>query len=408
MLCLALVLAVVAPLVFPSGFAISLLSQIGVAIIGFLSFNILFGQGGMISFGHAIYGGVGGYAVIYLLKANAADFWWLPTTLLPVVGGLAGALAAAVAGLIATRLSGLAFAMITLGLGELTFAISQMFPQTFGGESGLAADRVWGQPLLGITYGPAVQMYYLIVGYCAVCVALMFALTLTPLGRMLEAVRDNAERVSFVGYDTRRIRYLAFVIAGTFAGISGALNALSFEFISVEVFSMARSASYMLFTFIGGAASFFGPVVGAVLYVLAHVLFSEITKAWLLYLGLAFMLMVMYAPAGLVGTMGAMLGVLRGVHARRVTIHSLVRSAALAALIASAVGLIEMIYSVKASTTVDSSAATRVFGFSLNVSAPTPWLMTLAVLVASACALLALAQSSDASSRGSKHSAGAA
>jgi branched-chain amino acid transport system permease protein len=115
---------------------------------------------------------------------------------------------------------------------------------------------------------------------------------------MLNAVRDNPERVEFIGYDTQRVRYLAFMISGFFAGMAGGLGALNFEIVTAEVVGAGRSGAYLLFTFLGGATFFFGPIIGAVLMVLALVLLSELTKAWLLYLGLIFLFMVMYAPGG--------------------------------------------------------------------------------------------------------------
>jgi len=128
----------------------------------------------------------------------------------------------------------------------------------------------------------------------------MYAFTQTPLGRLLNAVRDNAERVEFVGYNSQRIRYTAFIIAGFFAGVGGGLAAINFEIVTaLDSISSVRSGGYLLFTFLGGAGSFFGPMIGAVLLVLSSVLLSGITKAWLLYLGLLFMLMVMYAPGGI-------------------------------------------------------------------------------------------------------------
>ncbi|MEY3446210.1 MAG: hypothetical protein RIR45_965, partial [Pseudomonadota bacterium] len=142
------------------------------------------------------------------------------------------------------------------------------------------------------------QVYYLIALYTFVAVVLMFAFTRTPLGQMLNAVRDNPERVEFVGYNTQRVRYTAFIIAGFFAGISGGLGALNFEIVTAEVVHAARSGAYLLFTFLGGATFFFGPIIGAILMVLAFVLFSEFTQAWLLYLGLIFLFMVIYAPGG--------------------------------------------------------------------------------------------------------------
>src|SRR5690606_36864865 len=126
----------------------------------------------------------------------------------------------------------------------------------------------------------------------------MFAFTRTPLGRILNAVRDNPERVEFIGYNTQKVRYLAFMIAAFFAGIGGGLATLNFEIVTSEVVGGARSGAYLLFTFLGGATFFFGPIIGAVLMVLAFVLLSEFTKAWLLYLGLIFLFMVMYAPGG--------------------------------------------------------------------------------------------------------------
>ena len=127
----------------------------------------------------------------------------------------------------------------------------------------------------------------------------MFAFTRTPLGRMLNAVRDNPERVEFVGYNTQ-LRALHRVHGlGLLLGIAGGLSALNFEIVTSEVVGAARSGAYLLFTFLGGAAFFFGPIIGAVLMVLALVLLSELTQAWLLYLGLVFTFMVMFAPGGI-------------------------------------------------------------------------------------------------------------
>jgi branched-chain amino acid transport system permease protein len=260
---------------------------------------MLLGQGGMLSFGHAVYTGLGAFVAIHALNAWCAGSPALPVSLVPLIGGLAGMGFAMLFGYVTTRKSGTTFAMITLGLAELVFAMSLMVPEFFGGEGGVSGNRVVGAPVLGISYGPAVQVYYLIALYTLVCVVLMYAFTQTPLGRLLNAVRDNPERVEFIGYNPQRIRYTAFIIAGFFAGISGGLGALNFEIVNAEVVGAARSGAYLLFTFLGGATFFFGPIIGAVLMVLAFVMLSELTKAWLLYLGAVFMLMVMYAPGGL-------------------------------------------------------------------------------------------------------------
>lgn len=286
---LALLLA---PRVFSSNLSVNMLSQMGIAMVACLSYNMLLGQGGMLSFGHAVYTGLGAYTAMHALNAISNGSWALPVSLVPLVGGLGGMFFAALFGFVTTRKSGTTFAMITLGLAELVFAMSLMFSEFFGGEAGVAGNRVAGSSFWGITYGPAIEVYYLTAAYTLVCVALMYAFTRTPLGRMLNAVRDNPERVAFIGYNTQYVRYFSFIIAGFFAGVAGGLAALNFEIVTAEVVGAARSGAYLLFTFLGGATFFLGPIIGAMLMVMAQVLLSEYTKAWLLYMGLIFLFMV--------------------------------------------------------------------------------------------------------------------
>jgi branched-chain amino acid transport system permease protein len=293
----ALVL-LVAPLVWTSSLSMTMLSQMGIGIIVCLSYNMLLGQGGMLSFGHAVYSGLGAFGAIHALNFASAGSLPIPVSMVPLVGGASGLLVAALLGAVTTKKSGTTFAMITLGIGALVFSMSLMLPEFFGGEGGISSNRVIGEAVMGITFGPQIQVYYLIAVYCFVSTALMFAFTQTPLGRMLNAVRDNPERVEFIGYDTQRVRYISFMVAGFFAGIAGGLVALNNEIVTAEVVSAERSGAYLLFTFIGGALFFFGPIIGAILMVLAEVLLHEMTKAWLLYLGVGFLAMVMYAPGG--------------------------------------------------------------------------------------------------------------
>ncbi len=288
-----------APLLFRSDFSVSLLSQIGIAIVACLSYNMLLGQGGMLSFGHAVYTGLGTFVAIQVLSSIGHAGWPVPVSLLPMIGGIAGLFFATVLGFVTTKKAGTPFAMITLGIGELIYAMTAMVPEFFGGEGGITANRVVGKAVLGITFGPPLQVYYLLAIYTFVCTAAMFAFTRTPLGRMLNAVRDNPERVEFIGYSTQRVRYLSFVIAGFFAGVAGGMYALNFEIATAEVVGAGRSGAYLLFTFLGGAGFFFGPIIGAVLLVLSYALLSEFTKAWQLYYGLVFLFMVMFAPGGI-------------------------------------------------------------------------------------------------------------
>eukprot|EP01041_Mallomonas_annulata_P038912 gene38912-62500_t len=179
---------------------------------------MLLGQGGMLSFGHAVYTGLGSFIAIHAMNMAGKGSFSIPLVLIPIVGGLAGAFFAILLGFVTTKKSGTTFAMITLGLVELVFASSLMFPGFFGGEGGVTTNQVIGGPVMGITYGPQIQVYYLIASWLFLCTAAVYAYTHTPLGRIINAVRDNPERVEFIGYDTQWVRYLVVILSSFFAG----------------------------------------------------------------------------------------------------------------------------------------------------------------------------------------------
>ncbi|WKB53266.1 branched-chain amino acid ABC transporter permease [Eleftheria terrae] len=371
----ALVL-LVAPLLFSSSLAMTMLSQMGIAIIACLAYNMLLGQGGMLSFGHAVYSGLGAFLTMHTLNAVSSGSLAMPVSLLPLVGGLTGLGFAVLLGWVTTKKSGTPFAMITLGVGELVWAMSLMFPEFFGGEGGITGDRVTGTTL-GISFGPQIQLYYLIALYCFVCTGLMFAFTRTPLGRMLNAVRDNPERVEFIGYSTQVVRYLAFILSGFFAGIAGGLGALNFEIVTAEVVGAARSGAYLLFVFLGGATFFFGPIIGAVLMVIAFVLLSELTKAWLLYLGLVFLFMVMFAPGGIASLIMMNLRVAAHGKLRRLAgPYAQVLLAALP-LLAGVGALIEMVYHRQLNAAIGGPL--RFLGATLDTGSAGSWLAAAAL-----------------------------
>ncbi|HEX6363649.1 MAG TPA: branched-chain amino acid ABC transporter permease [Albitalea sp.] len=365
----ALLLAV-APLVFTSGLALTILSQMGIAIVACLSYNMLLGQGGMLSFGHAVYTGLASFVCIHALNAIGAGLA-LPVSLVPLVGGVAGMLFAVVLGFVTTKKAGTTFAMITLGIGELVFSMSLMIPEFFGGEGGVQANRMVGRPFLGITFGPQIQVYGLLAVYTFVCTAAMFAFTRTPLGRILNAVRDNPERVEFIGYSTQRVRYLAFIASGFFAGVAGGMYALNFEIATAEVVGAFRSGTYLFFTFLGGATFFFGPVIGGVLMVLAFVLFSEFTKAWLLYLGLIFLFMVMYAPGGIASLVMMNLRVAAFGRLRPLWTGYLALGGSAAVVLLAAGALIEMVYHLQLEASLGTTV--KYLGATLDTAGADSW-----------------------------------
>lgn len=383
---LALLLA---PLVFSDSLALNLLGQMGIAIVACLSYNLLLGQGGMLSFGHAVYSGAGAFLAMHTLIL-AADGWAFPVSLIPLVGGLAGLLLALVLGWITTRSAATPFAMITLGMGELVWAAALMFPAFFGGEAGLSGNRSAGAHPWGWTLGPPLQVYYLIAAYTFVCTALMFAFTRTPLGRLLNAVRDNAERVAFVGHDPHTVRYLAFVIAGFFAGVAGGMAALLFEIVTAEVLSSQRSGAYLLFTVLGGTGFFAGPVIGAILMVLALAVFSEFTHAWLLYLGLAFVLTVMFAPGGIASLLAPAQRRAARDRFRARPWTCLALAASLLAGLSGLAAMVEMAYQLQLRSALGDTV--RFLGWSLQAGSPRSWLLCAALGCCGLASFAALAR----------------
>jgi len=373
-----------APLVFTESFALTMMIQMGTMIIFALSYNMLLGQGGMLSFGHAVYSGLGAYMTVHALNLVGTGAFYFPVPLLPLIGGLAGLGFGLLFGYVTTLRAGTTFAMISLGIGEMVFACALMFPGFFGGEAGVSTNRVVGQPFLGLTFGPAIQVYYLVALWCFLSMVAMFALTQTPLGRMANAVRDNPERAEFVGYDTQKVRFLQLALSAFFAGVSGALSCINFEIVSAENVSAIRSGGVLFATFIGGVPFFFGPILGAIVFIFFVVALSGFTKAWLLYLGLFFVLMVLYAPGGIASLILMQLPVLR---ARRFgELLGPYAAAALAALVAlcGLIGVVEMVYRLSEQ---GANTVLNVFGVSFDARDTAPWLVFTAVLAAGLAAL---------------------
>ncbi|HMA73267.1 MAG TPA: branched-chain amino acid ABC transporter permease [Xanthobacteraceae bacterium] len=297
----AAVVFAVLPLVLRSGTALTLMSLMGISIVFALSYNMLLGQTGLLSFGHAVYFGLGAYFAVHCMNAVTMRDLPVPLPVIPFVGGLGGLAFAIAFGWVSTRRSGTAFAMISLGLAELVGSSALILRSFFGGEEGVTTDRTRLLRLFGISFGQQIEVYYLIAVWCLVCMFLMHKFTRTPLGRMCNAVRDNAERAQFVGYNPQVVRFLAFCASGFFAGVAGGLAAVHFEIANSAYFSASQSGNVLLATFVGGSGYFLGPVVGAVLVSYLQVMLSDVTEIWQLYFGLLFIIMVMFAPQGIVG-----------------------------------------------------------------------------------------------------------
>src|SRR6201994_4286953 len=300
---IAAIALIVLPLIFSSGGSLTSFSLIGIAIIFALSYNILLGQTGLLSFGHAVHYGLGGFLAVHTMNAVASHGWPIPLPFIPLFGGIGGLALAIVIGWVMTKRAGTVFAMISLGIGELVASSSLILRSVFGGEAGVTTDRTALPHMFGWSFGPQLQVYYLIAFWTMISAIAMYALTRTPLGRICNAVRDNPERVEFIGYDPHVVRYLAYGFAGFFAGIAGGLAAINFEIANSAYLGATQSGLMLFAAFIGGTAYFFGPILGAILVTYLQLGLTNVTSVWQLYFGIIFIAIVMYAPGGIAGLM---------------------------------------------------------------------------------------------------------
>lgn len=378
---IAAAVMIVLPKIFTSGAALTTMCLMGIMIVFSLSYNMLLGQTGMLSFGHAVYYGLGGFLAVHAMNTIAGGKLPIPLPVIPLVGGLMGLIFGIIFGAVSTRRAGTVFAMISLGLGELIASLSLILRGFFGGEEGINANRTKMLTLWGVRFGPQIEVYYLIAAWCFACVVAMYAFTRTPLGRMCNAVRENPERAEFIGYSTQMVRFITFCIAGFFAGIAGGLAAINFELMNAVNISGGQSGAVLLMAYIGGIGHFVGPVLGAILVVLLQVFLSDLTGAWMLYFGLIFIAMVVFAPGGMAGLIMMHLPLVkRGTLHRILPWYGVMAVPALMGL-AGLVALIETAHHQMVKTATDGPAM-KLFGISYNSNSVLAWIVALALIAA--------------------------
>jgi branched-chain amino acid transport system permease protein len=376
---IAAVALIVLPLIFSSGGSLTSFSLIGIAIIFALSYNILLGQTGLLSFGHAVHYGLGGFLAVHVMNAVANYNWPIPLPFIPLFGGIGGLAFAILIGWVMTKRAGTVFAMITLGIGELVASSSLILRSVFGGESGITTDRTSLPHMFGWNFGPQIQVYYLIAFWVMISAIAMYALTRTPLGRICNAVRDNPERVQFIGYDPHVVRYLAYGFAGFFAGVAGGLSAINFEIANSAYLGATQSGLVLFAAFIGGTTYFFGPILGAILVTYLQLGLANVTTVWQLYFGIIFIGIVMFAPGGMAGLLMMHRPLVRAKSLAMVIPSYLV--AAIPTLL-FALGVILTIETVARYT--DSQGEGNIInllGVSLDATSPTTWIIAAVLLI---------------------------
>ncbi len=269
---------------------------LGLAAMGL---NFLLGFTGVLSFGHAAYFGLGAYGAAMTIK------YLVPSTMLSIiVGVLVGVAAAAVVGFLIRKLRGVYFAMVTIAFGQIFFFVAFRWNTVTGGDDGLTGWR--RQPLdLGFTTidisKSDTAYYYLALALFAVAVGMMALLLRSPLGRSLIAIRENERRARFLGIPVEQHIWLSFVISGAVAALAGSLYALLNNFTDPRTFHWTLSGNFVIMAVLGGMRSFWGPLVGAAIFVVLQDYVSSHTENWMSFIGLFFVLVVMFFPRGVLG-----------------------------------------------------------------------------------------------------------
>jgi branched-chain amino acid transport system permease protein len=294
---IAVAIAVALPLAATSAWQ-GVMTKMLIAALFATGYNLLLGQAGLLSFGHAAFYGIGAIATLHAMNAVERGVIYIPLPLLPMVGAVAGFLLALIAGYFATKRSGTYFALVTLAMAELIHVIAPMWQTVFGGEAGLTSMRM---PSLGLGFDKEIHVYMLTLLWSALGIGTLWFLSRTAFGQLTFALKGNEQRLKFLGFDTYKSKVLTFAISGMIAGLAGSLLSISTETANYTLFSAEVSTQVVFFTFIGGPAFFFGPAIAAAVLTAIPYQISNYTHAWPLYQGMFFMVVMLTTPGGLGG-----------------------------------------------------------------------------------------------------------
>lgn len=283
---------------FAPYFYIFIVTEILIMGLFAASFNLVFGYTGMLSFGHAAFFGVGCYATAMTLLHLKWPFLYC---LVLSVG--AGALLALVIGFFSVRLNEVYFAMLTLAFGMMVFSVAHHWRSVTNGSDGIAGFTLGDFGLgLDLTLGNPAVYYHVVLVFVVLAAAVLYLIGRSSFGMILQAIRQNPERVAFCGLNVRSYRLAAFTLGGAFAGLAGGLMAPFLRVASPEMLHWSTSAEPVLMSILGGSGYFLGPFVGSAMFILLETWITSITQAWMLFLGIVLALMVMFFRRGLLGT----------------------------------------------------------------------------------------------------------
>ena len=277
-------------------------SRVLVMALAAMSLNFLLGFTGVLSFGHAAYFGLGVYGAGLTIK------YLVPSTLVGMAVGVSvGAVAAALIGMLIVRLRGIYFAMVTIAFGQVFYFIAFRWNSVTGGDDGLSG---WRRLPIDLGFakvdilGNDRAFYYFVLIFFAVAVAIMAALLRSPFGRTLLAIRENERRARFLGIPVDRHIWLSWVISCLFVSLAGTLYALLNNFADPHDLRWDQSGDFVIMAVLGGMRAFWGPLIGAAIFVVLQDYVSSQTSNWMSFIGLFFVLVVLFFPRGVLGIIG--------------------------------------------------------------------------------------------------------
>ncbi len=263
-----------------------------------LGFNILLGYTGLPSFGHGAFFGIGAY-VVGIVQLRVIQGMWIPI----LMGVLAATFFGALVGLFLARKRGIYFALLTIAFSQMFWFVSWDWDKMTGGEDGLAGiDRLpVGIPgLFTIDLKDIMSFYYFVYVIFVVCTILIWIIVNSPFGRTLQSIRYNETRAKCIGYDTTLYKWLSFTISCAFSGLAGTLYALLRNSAFADVMHWTQSGNVIMMVLLGGGLSnFYGPILGAGVFIVLRDLFSALTENWMLIYGLLFMFVIVFIPEGI-------------------------------------------------------------------------------------------------------------
>ncbi len=268
----------------------------GVLAVGY---NLLFGYTGMLSFGHAAFFGAGAY-----IAGIAIGKFGIPWYAAVPLGVLGGGLLAFIIGALSTRTRGIYFSMVTLALAQLIYYVALQASSWTGGENGLRGLTVDKINLFGwnINFLDPVNKYYILMIFAALALWIISRILNSPFGAAIEAIRENERRAQTCGFDVERTKLLSFTLSGLICALAGTMSALHLAFVPLDVLHYQTSGMIVMMTLLGGARSFFGPFIGALVFLLMEDVFSLWTSHWQIIVGSIFILFVLFLPKGIWGT----------------------------------------------------------------------------------------------------------